>query len=255
MASRQSDLDRHQKTHSPSHRPGRKYDCTGKGCGRTGQYGFSRKDHLREHLKQVHAKDTPKLTSRSGRGRGRLEDIASHNTDSKTPVELKAQDEDNIEVPKPVGLLKSPLPTHRKSLGYVQVASDPKNTQGRSKSQSVKLGYEHSGLSTNKTERRPSTIFADTERSIMEERGIQDTVDPRKIMLEPDNEARASILDPSVHTMPLTLIDTNDRLLNRQSDDASEHLQDGDDVSLVDGPLCFHRACVCCVIDQADAIV
>ena len=198
------------------------------------------------------------MNSRSGRGRGRLEDIGSYNADSKTTVELKAQDEDKIEVPKPVGLPKSPLPTHRKSLENVQVASDPKITQGRSKSQSVKLGYEHSGLNPNKIERRPSTISADTERSTMTitgERGVQDTVDPRKIILEPDNEARASILDHSDHTMPLTLIDTDHGLLSSLSDDASEHLQDSNDVSLVDGPLCFRCACVCCLIDQADAIL
>ena len=36
-------------------------------------------------------------------------DIESYNADSKTPGELKAQDENNIEVSKPVGLPKSPL--------------------------------------------------------------------------------------------------------------------------------------------------
>ena len=56
---RQYDLDRHQKTHFPS-QPGEKFDCPGRGCGRTGEHGFDRKDHLREHLRKVHAKDIPK---------------------------------------------------------------------------------------------------------------------------------------------------------------------------------------------------
>ena len=207
-------------------------------------------------MERVHAKDLPKVNSSSGRGRGRLGNIGSYNADSKTPVVLKAQDEDNIEVPKPVGLPTSPLSTHRKGLEHVQVASDPKTTQGRPKPPRVKPGYEHSELNPSKIEPRRSIIFADAKRSmmtIMEEHGVQDTVDSRKIMLEPDNEARASILDPWVHTIPLTLIDTNDGLLSSLSDDASEHLQGGDDASLVDGPLYIHRACACCLIDQADA--
>ena len=61
---RQYDLDRHQKTHFPSN-PGEKFDCTGRGCGRTGEYGFDRKDHLREHLRKVHGNDIPKKTRRS----------------------------------------------------------------------------------------------------------------------------------------------------------------------------------------------
>ena len=54
---RQYDLDRHQKTHFP---PEEKLDCTGRGCGRTGAYGFDRKDHLTEHLLKVHAIDIRK---------------------------------------------------------------------------------------------------------------------------------------------------------------------------------------------------
>ncbi|KAK0517052.1 hypothetical protein JMJ35_000207 [Cladonia borealis] len=64
---RQYDLDRHQKTHFPS-QPGEKHDCPGRGCGRTGEHGFDRKDHLREHLRKVHAKDIPKQ-GRSSRSR------------------------------------------------------------------------------------------------------------------------------------------------------------------------------------------
>ena len=61
---RQYDLDRHQKTHLPSN-PVEKFDCTGRGCGRTGEYGFNRKDHLREHLIKAHGKDIPKQARRS----------------------------------------------------------------------------------------------------------------------------------------------------------------------------------------------
>ena len=56
VTKRQYDLDRHQKTHFPSN-PGKKFDCTDRGCGRTGEYGFDREDHLTEHLRNVHAKD------------------------------------------------------------------------------------------------------------------------------------------------------------------------------------------------------
>ena len=63
---RQYDLDRHLGTHFPSV-PSEKFDCPGRGCGRHGEYGFDRKDNLREHLKKVHAKDLPK-SSRQGGG-------------------------------------------------------------------------------------------------------------------------------------------------------------------------------------------
>ena len=66
---RQYDLDRHQKTHFPSE-PGEKFPCPGRGCGRTGEHGFDRKDHLREHLRKVHAKDIPKQNRRSSKSPG-----------------------------------------------------------------------------------------------------------------------------------------------------------------------------------------
>ena len=53
------DLARHLKTHFPA-QPGEKFDCPGRGCGRIDEHGFDRKDHLREHLRKVHAKDIPK---------------------------------------------------------------------------------------------------------------------------------------------------------------------------------------------------
>ena len=56
---RQYDLDRHQKTHFPS-QTSEKFDCPGRGCGRTGKDGFDRKDHFREHLRKVHAQDIPR---------------------------------------------------------------------------------------------------------------------------------------------------------------------------------------------------
>lgn len=45
-------LARHVKLHSQAaiHR----FDCPGRGCGRQGTYGFTRKDHLQEHLRAVH---------------------------------------------------------------------------------------------------------------------------------------------------------------------------------------------------------
>ena len=62
---RQFDLNRHLQTHlSPETE---RYDCPGRGCGRTGEHGFARKDHLTEHLRKVHAK-SPKA---SGDGKRR----------------------------------------------------------------------------------------------------------------------------------------------------------------------------------------
>ena len=61
---RSYDLDRHQRTHFPS-QPGEKFDCPGRGCGRKGEHGFHRKDHLREHLRKVHAREIPKQGRRS----------------------------------------------------------------------------------------------------------------------------------------------------------------------------------------------
>lgn len=60
---RQYDLDRHQQSHLPS-APPEKFDCPGRGCGRQGANGFNRKDHLREHLRKVHAQDVPKQNRR-----------------------------------------------------------------------------------------------------------------------------------------------------------------------------------------------
>ena len=63
---RQYDLDRHQKTHLPSVAT-KKFDCTAWVCGRTGEHGFDRKVHLREHMRKVHreryAKGTKKKSS------------------------------------------------------------------------------------------------------------------------------------------------------------------------------------------------
>ena len=343
---RQYDLDRHQKTHFPSG-PGEKFDCPARGCGRTGEHGFKRKDHLREHLRKVHAKDIPKQST--SRREPPLH-IRNDNDDLEAPSELKAQAEtDNKMTPPPpmppmepviysnriltpIGWPKSqtimpltfqsttikpsnsqkltikspktptigspghrePLPllssqspylaeinlgtasgikksishdmgkddkaspssTSLESVRDVQIAPEPKITHGESISQSVKLGYGHNGLNPKEIERRPSTVSADVERSkltITGEHGVQDTVEPGKIIPGPDNEARANILDHSVHTMPLTLIDTDDGLQSSLSDHGYELLHDGDDFNLVDGPLCFHLACVYCPSDEADA--
>ena len=71
---RQYDLDRHLKTYFTFYHSDQKFDCLGrgydcpeKGCGRTGEHGFHRKDHLREHLRRVHAKDIPENSKEGGR--------------------------------------------------------------------------------------------------------------------------------------------------------------------------------------------
>lgn len=269
-------------------------------------------DHLREHLRKVHAEDIPKQGRGIERGLERLENIGSYNANSKAPSELKTSVKNNNEVPtptmesakyssrilKPVGLpdnprsleclsalsyqtpyvvekgpgtgssakksishdmgedhKESPSSTSLESVGDLQVASEPGTTQGAFISQSVNPGYEHNELNPNKIG-RPSIVFADVEPSTMtitRERGVQDTVEPESIVLEPDNKARASMVDQSVQTMPPTLIDNDNRLLSHLSEDECEHSQDGDDVSFVAGPLCFRLACVYCLIDQADA--
>ncbi|KAL8877743.1 MAG: hypothetical protein Q9198_004297 [Flavoplaca austrocitrina] len=55
------DLDRHMRVHLPPD----KYDCPqglreGGFCNRVGENGFSRRDHLNEHLRKVHMLDLPK---------------------------------------------------------------------------------------------------------------------------------------------------------------------------------------------------
>ncbi|KAL8717536.1 MAG: hypothetical protein Q9225_005229 [Loekoesia sp. 1 TL-2023] len=60
--SRSFDLDRHMKTHFPPSVD--KLDCPkgaqGSFCKRVGDKGFTRKDHLEEHLRKVHLVDLPK---------------------------------------------------------------------------------------------------------------------------------------------------------------------------------------------------
>ena len=64
---RQYELARHLKTHLTSYDSDQKYDCPETGCGRKGEHGFHRKDHLREHLRKVHAKDLPENSKEGGR--------------------------------------------------------------------------------------------------------------------------------------------------------------------------------------------
>ncbi|KAH6672961.1 hypothetical protein B0J14DRAFT_592109 [Halenospora varia] len=47
---RKYELSRHQLRHSGQ----RAYACSFTGCKRAGTNGFTRKDHLRQHLRQVH---------------------------------------------------------------------------------------------------------------------------------------------------------------------------------------------------------
>ncbi|KAF3479944.1 uncharacterized protein GIQ15_06920 [Arthroderma uncinatum] len=57
--SRVADLSRHQKSiHFPT-----KMDCPKSRCNRKGYYGFTREDHLTEHLRQYHGDNLAKRTS------------------------------------------------------------------------------------------------------------------------------------------------------------------------------------------------
>ncbi|KAL2037259.1 hypothetical protein N7G274_009948 [Stereocaulon virgatum] len=51
------DLERHMNGHYPP-RQGELLDCPRHGCRRQGMYGFKRKDHLMQHLMEVHGKKT-----------------------------------------------------------------------------------------------------------------------------------------------------------------------------------------------------
>ncbi|KAL6721390.1 hypothetical protein ACLMJK_000493 [Lecanora helva] len=59
VASRAFNLERHMSKHYPIPTE-EKYDCPGRGCGRTGAHGFIRKDHMIEHLRNYHMQDIPK---------------------------------------------------------------------------------------------------------------------------------------------------------------------------------------------------
>ena len=59
---RQTDLKRHFKTQHDA--PNKRIDCDFKWCGRTGEHGFTRKDHLAEHLREVHRQNIPKGRNR-----------------------------------------------------------------------------------------------------------------------------------------------------------------------------------------------
>ncbi|OMP82851.1 hypothetical protein BK809_0001041 [Diplodia seriata] len=65
---RHADLLRHMST--VHHRGDReKFDCPKRTCPRKGENGFTRKDHLTEHLRNFHLQRIPKR--RGGRGKGR----------------------------------------------------------------------------------------------------------------------------------------------------------------------------------------
>ena len=155
---------------------------------------------------------------------------------------------------------ESPGPTNLESVKDVQVAPEPRITQSKSTSQSVKLGYEHNilrkGLKPNNIERRPSTISVDVECSTMMITGdnrVQDTVKPAKVVSEPDKEARLSILHHSIHNTPLTVMDADDKPMSSLSDGGSEQPQLSDDGIVGDGQLCYHLAYVYHLINQANA--
>ncbi|KAI4261663.1 MAG: hypothetical protein L6R42_003141 [Xanthoria sp. 1 TBL-2021] len=54
---RSSDLDQHTRSHVPVFL--NKLDCPSGFCGRIGDRGFTRQDHLNEHLRKVHLADLP----------------------------------------------------------------------------------------------------------------------------------------------------------------------------------------------------
>ncbi|KAL6721347.1 hypothetical protein ACLMJK_000450 [Lecanora helva] len=69
VSTRSFDLERHMKKHYPIPAED-KFDCPGRGCGRTGEHGFDRKDHMIEHLRNYHMQDIPKGKGTKGRSGG-----------------------------------------------------------------------------------------------------------------------------------------------------------------------------------------
>ena len=58
---RAADLERHHKT---VHFVEKKLDCPERWCGRVGDHGFTRRDHLIEHQRSFHMQDVPKKKPR-----------------------------------------------------------------------------------------------------------------------------------------------------------------------------------------------
>ena len=57
-----ADLEWHiQTVHFPI-----RYECPFKWCGRVGENAFTRKDHLRDHEREVHMMEVPKVGQRQG---------------------------------------------------------------------------------------------------------------------------------------------------------------------------------------------
>ena len=76
---RYTDLKRHIDTvHAAD--PNR-IDCHHKWCGRVREYGFTRKDHYREHLREMHGERIPK-TPRQKKDKGACESESSGSPDS-----------------------------------------------------------------------------------------------------------------------------------------------------------------------------
>ena len=61
---RKADLERHQTCVHKKNGP--KLDCPKRKCARKGTQGFSRKDHLTEHLRHYHHEEIPKRSRRAG---------------------------------------------------------------------------------------------------------------------------------------------------------------------------------------------
>jgi hypothetical protein len=59
---RKADLERHITTVHILDAP--RFDCPMYRCHRTGEDGFTREDHLKEHLRNYHNKDIPKRRGR-----------------------------------------------------------------------------------------------------------------------------------------------------------------------------------------------
>ena len=75
--------------------------------------------------------------------------------------------------------------------------------------------------------------------TMTESHEVRDAVMPTKIVSEPGVGARSITLDGPICTTSCIDIDALDEVTSGLSNDVFGYAQDGDDSSLVDGPLCF----------------
>ena len=114
---RATDLHRHYNSVHVSVRT----DCPHKWCGRTGNHGFSRKDHFKEHLREVHKQDIPKVSNRRNSSEKRSADEEDATTVSSGAYKRSEKSSPSRKSTSP----KSSRETHRQSPAEASRRRDP----------------------------------------------------------------------------------------------------------------------------------